>query len=54
MTEEKNQPLRSIEELGEFALIDYLTGQFKSLRRETLKAIGDDAALLDMGTQKPW
>lgn len=52
MTEEKNQPLRSIEELGEFALIDHLTGQFTSLRRETLKAIGDDAALLDMGNQK--
>jgi thiamine-monophosphate kinase len=52
MTEEKNQPLRSIEELGEFALIDHLTGQFTSLRRETLKAIGDDAALIDMGNQK--
>ncbi|MGA1773130.1 MAG: thiamine-phosphate kinase [Flavobacteriaceae bacterium] len=52
MTEDKNQPLRSIEELGEFALIDHLTAHFETRRSETLKSIGDDAALLDMGGQK--
>jgi len=52
MIEEKNQPLRSIEELGEFALIDHLTKAFKPTRSETLKGIGDDAALLEMGDQK--
>ena len=52
MTEDKNQPLRSIEELGEFALIDHLTAHFETYRSETLKSIGDDAALLDMGNQK--
>ena len=52
MTEDKNQPLRSIEELGEFALIDHLTAHFETRRSETLKSIGDDAALLDMGAQK--
>ena len=52
MTEDKNQPLRSIEELGEFALIDHLTAHFETRRSETLKSIGDDAALLDMGDQK--
>ncbi|MGA0012501.1 MAG: thiamine-phosphate kinase, partial [Flavobacteriaceae bacterium] len=52
MTEDKNQPLRSIEELGEFALIDHLTAHFETRRSETLKSIGDDAALLNMGEQK--
>jgi thiamine-monophosphate kinase len=35
--------------LGEFGLIDHLASKFKLLRQDTLKGIGDDAAVLDYG-----
>jgi thiamine-monophosphate kinase len=35
--------------LGEFKLIKHLTEGFKTYRPETLKSIGDDAAVLDIG-----
>ena len=41
-----------IETLGEFGLIDHLTRTFESRRGETIKAIGDDAAVLGTGQEK--
>jgi thiamine-monophosphate kinase len=38
-----------IEELGEFGLINHLTKGFNSSNASTLKGIGDDAAVLDIG-----
>lgn len=45
--EKKN--LRSIDELGEFGLISHLTGDIKSTQESSVKGIGDDAAVIDMG-----
>lgn len=47
MTEKK---IRTIEELGEFGLIDHLTSGLKSKQESTYKGIGDDAAVIDHGT----
>src|SRR5690606_30403299 len=47
MIEDKNPQRTSISELGEFGLIDHLTKDFKIQNKSTLKAIGDDAAVLD-------
>ncbi|PID91478.1 MAG: thiamine-phosphate kinase [Bacteroidetes bacterium] len=41
--------IRSIEELGEFGLIDHLTAPFQAQQNSTHTAIGDDAAVLDHG-----
>lgn len=41
--------LRSISELGEFALIDHLTKGIKYRQESTLKGVGDDAAVIDFG-----
>ena len=38
-----------IGQLGEFGLIDHLASKFTLQRRDTLKGIGDDAAVLDYG-----
>ena len=46
MTQKKRT---EISELGEFALIDRLTGGFAATRQTTLKGAGDDAAV---NTQK--
>jgi thiamine-monophosphate kinase len=46
MTKER---LRSIEELGEFALIEHLTKNIKKYQDSTLKGVGDDAAVIDFG-----
>jgi thiamine-monophosphate kinase len=43
--------LRSIEELGEFGLIDHLTKKFKPVHESTLMAVGDDAAVIDCGRE---
>jgi thiamine-monophosphate kinase len=45
--EQKNKPLRKIEELGEFGLIQYLTRNVEIKNETTVKGIGDDAAVLD-------
>ncbi len=45
-TNKKPRPLRKIEELGEFGLIEYLTRQIKILHPTTIKGIGDDAAVI--------
>jgi len=43
--------LRSIEELGEFALIDHLTDDLKTRVESTVKGVGDDAAVIDLGNE---
>lgn len=50
MTEQK-QKRTEISELGEFGLIKVLTSRFKSVNESTIKAVGDDAAVLDTGSK---
>ncbi len=51
MDSEKQVPRTDISTLGEFGLIDRLAARFTLRRRETIKGIGDDAAVLDYGGQ---
>lgn len=46
MIEDKNLNLTPVNQLGEFGLIKHLTQSFESKNTSTLKAIGDDAAVL--------
>ncbi len=48
MIEDKNEHRTSLSELGEFGLIDHLTKNFKIKHKSTIKAVGDDAAVLDL------
>lgn len=48
MAEEKRT---EIEQLGEFGLIDRLAGDVKHYHSETIKGIGDDAAVYDTGKE---
>jgi thiamine-monophosphate kinase len=41
--------LRSIEEMGEFGLIEHLTKDIKNHQESTLKGVGDDAAVISFG-----
>lgn len=41
--------LTDIKDLGEFGLIDHITNNFVAKKASTIKAIGDDAAVLDYG-----
>ena len=52
MLENKNNERTSLEQLGEFGLIEHLTQNFSIANKSTLKGIGDDAAVLDFGQQK--
>lgn len=52
MIEDKNQQRTSLGSLGEFGLIDYLTNDIEITQPETLKGIGDDAAVLDFKDKK--
>ncbi len=45
----KTSQLTALSELGEFGLIDRLTSPVKLYHPETLKGIGDDAAVIDAG-----
>lgn len=47
MLEDKNTQKTSLAELGEFGLINHITKYFKVENASTVKAIGDDAAVLD-------
>ena len=47
MFENKDQSRTSLSELGEFGLIDHLTNNFVIQHAETVKGIGDDAAVID-------
>lgn len=52
MLENKSQERTSLDQLGEFGLIDYLTKNFTIKHKSTLKGIGDDAAVLDFKNKK--
>jgi thiamine-monophosphate kinase len=52
MIEDKTPQRTSIAQLGEFGLIDHLTKRFEVNQASTLKAIGDDAAVLDFAAKK--
>ena len=47
--EEKKIKTTPISELGEFALIDHLTKGIKIKNQNTIKGVGDDAAVIDTG-----
>lgn len=47
MIEDKNPQRTSLENLGEFGLIEHLTKNFDIKHVSTVKSIGDDAAVLD-------
>ncbi|PHR95758.1 MAG: thiamine-phosphate kinase [Leeuwenhoekiella sp.] len=47
MFENKDQSRTSLSALGEFGLIDHLTNNFAIQHAETVKGIGDDAAVID-------
>ena len=47
--EDKGVNTTSIESLGEFGLIDHLTNGITAKNSSTIKGIGDDAAVIDMG-----
>lgn len=47
MLEDKNQQRTSLENLGEFGLINHLTKHFEIQHTSTVKGIGDDAAVLN-------
>lgn len=49
MNRDDKQPLTDISNLGEFGLIDHLTQNIKIFNSSTVKGVGDDAAVLDMG-----
>ncbi|MEX0273485.1 MAG: thiamine-phosphate kinase [Flavobacteriaceae bacterium] len=49
MLENKNKDKISLQELGEFGLIDHLTRHFKLQNATSIKGIGDDAAVLNYG-----
>ena len=46
MLEDKNPQKTSLAELGEFGLINHITKYFKVEKPSTIKAVGDDAAVL--------
>ena len=48
----ENKGRTEIEQLGEFGLIDHLTNNFEITNKSTLKAIGDDAAVLSFEGKK--
>ena len=52
MLEEKNPQRTSLDQLGEFGLIEHLTKNVKISQPSTLKGIGDDAAVLDFKDSK--
>lgn len=41
--------ITNIEEVGEFGLIDKLTADFKTINKSTVKAVGDDTAVIESG-----
>lgn len=52
MLQEKNPQRTSLEELGEFGLIDHLTQNFTLNQPSSIKGVGDDAAVLDFKNKK--
>jgi len=52
MFENKDNSKESIENLGEFGLIDHLTKNFKIKQKSTVKGVGDDAAVIACDSDK--
>ncbi len=52
MLENKDQNKTSLAQLGEFGLINHITKNFSIQQESTIKAIGDDAAVLDFKSKK--
>lgn len=52
MLENKNQQRTSLETLGEFGLIEHLTKHFEIKQESTVKGVGDDAAVINPGTEQ--
>jgi len=52
MFENKDNTNNSIENLGEFGLIDHLTKNFEIKQKSTIKGIGDDAAVIACDSEK--
>lgn len=50
--EKNNDKNKSIEDLGEFGLIDHLTRNFPIIRKSTVKGVGDDAAVIACDPEK--
>ncbi len=48
MIEDKNEKRTPLSELGEFGLIEHLTKNFQLQHSESLKGVGDDAAVIDI------
>ena len=51
MLEDKNQNRTSLSDLGEFGLIEHLTKSIQLQQKSTIKGVGDDAAVLNIGKQ---
>ncbi|MEZ4875387.1 MAG: thiamine-phosphate kinase [Flavobacteriaceae bacterium] len=51
MLENKNNNSTKISQLGEFGLIDHLTQGFPIVQKSTVKAIGDDAAVISASSK---
>lgn len=47
MLDDKQPQLTPLDKIGEFGLIEHLTKSFESINESTLKAVGDDAAILN-------
>ncbi|PKG50729.1 MULTISPECIES: thiamine-phosphate kinase [Olleya] len=52
MIEDKNQQRTDLSQLGEFGLIDHLAKHFEVTQQSTIKAIGDDAAVMEFGDNR--
>lgn len=52
MIENNNQQRTSLSDLGEFGLISHLTKKFSLKNKNSLKGIGDDAAVIDFKDKK--
>ncbi|WP_291130905.1 thiamine-phosphate kinase [Flavobacterium sp. UBA7682] len=52
MIEDKSQEFTSLSKLGEFGLIEHLTQHIQIKQPNTLKGVGDDAAVLDFSNTK--
>lgn len=52
MIEDKNQQRTDLSQLGEFGLIDHLSKSFEIKQKSTIKAIGDDAAVLEFNNKR--
>ena len=46
-TNDTPSSLTPLSEIGEFGLIEHLTGNIKLYHKETIKGVGDDAAVID-------